>query len=919
MNSQIDLSVTIRLLGDILGETIQEQEGQELFQLVEQIRGYTKAWRGGDSDAKDRMQELIPQLVADIDGAKGILQAFTTYFQLVNLAEEHHRVGILRQRAVKSVETGVPMDESIREAISDLKKSGASREKIQSVLNRLSISPVYTAHPTESKRQTIQQILRRTAKLLARQASMELTPEERSDVMEQIRAHVVLLWQTDVSRNRRPTVMDEVRNNGLYFFENTLFHVLPDVYEDVEAALEEYYPDEAFEIPSFLKYGTWIGGDRDGNPFVTFEVTENTLKAQKNVVLEHYERQLNTIYRFLSPTLSRAAFSDSFMQDLEADRKLLRSDELELFSRFENEPYRQKLIVMFRRIRAARDESQWDWRQPLPHTESRAYKNACEFIKDLDSIRQSLKANRGERLLRGLNRLIRKVEVFGFHLATMDFRQHSRRHVEAVDELLRIAGVESQYAELPELEKIQRLQEQIHAGVNLPTAEATDETVQSAKLFRLIKTAHEKVSPQSIEAYIISMTTGVSHVLEVLLLAQQADLFGAIDIVPLFETIEDLTNAPEIMTQLFENATYRSHLQARGMQQQIMIGYSDSNKDGGFLRANWMLYTAQAALAKVCDKFDVKLTLFHGRGGSLGRGGGPTNRAILAQPPGSVRGRIRITEQGEVVSSRYANPAIARRHLEQLVSAVILTAGREEPVEADPEWAATMDELSQLAFKKYRSLVERPEFLDYFHAATPIDQIEILNIGSRPSRRKATESISDLRAIPWVFAWNQTRVNLPSWYGVGTALQDWVRGDRDRMRRLSQMYKEWPFFRSVFDNVQLGLGKADIVIAELYAELPPEKVAGPIFSDLKEEHDLAIETVLQMAKQNELLQQEPWLQRSIRVRNPYVDPLNFLQASLIKRLRQASEAAATETEIDALVDAVRMSVNGIAAGVKNVG
>ena len=842
MSIQTDLSGTIRLLGDILGETIREQEGEELFELIEKIRGYSKAWRAGDSDAKDELKALVPTLVADLDDARGILQAFTTYFQLVNLAEEHHRVGILRQRAVNSSETGVPMDESIRESIADLKNAGASPEKMQEVLNRLSISPVYTAHPTESKRQTIQQILRRIAKLLTQASSIGLTPDEERAVMEELRAHVVLLWQTDISRNRRPTVMDEVRNNGLYFFRTTLFQVLPKVYEDVERALAEYYPESSFEIPSFLRYGTWIGGDRDGNPFVTFEVTESTLRAQKNLILEHYEQELNSIYRFLSPTVSRASFTKSFLDELEEDKKYLRSDEMELFLRFVNEPYRQKLIVMFRRICAARIESRKDWDQSSDD-DSRAYKTAEEFAADLKSIRRCLEENLGHRLLTGLNRLIRKVDVFGFHLATMDFRQHSRRHVDAVDELMRLSGVQSAYANLDEAQKIEILRQQIEASTDLSLDGASEETVQSARLFELIKTAHEKIAPQAIESYVISLTAGVSHVLEVLLLAKRAELFGEIDIVPLFETIEDLTNAPKIMTELFKNETYLAHLKSRGMRQQIMIGYSDSNKDGGFLRANWMLYTAQAALAKVCDQFGVTLTLFHGRGGSLGRGGGPTNRAILAQPPGSVRGRIRITEQGEVVSSRYANPAIARRHLEQLVSAVIVTAGREEPVAVHSGWAQAMEELSRLAFDKYRSLVQRPEFLDYFHAATPIDQIEILNIGSRPSRRKATESIGDLRAIPWVFAWNQTRVNLPSWYGVGTALHSWAGENRDRMRQLGTMYQEWPFFRSVFDNVQLGLGKADIVIAELYSDLPPAEIGQSVFADLKHEHDLAMELV----------------------------------------------------------------------------
>ncbi|MEZ4659318.1 MAG: phosphoenolpyruvate carboxylase [Caldilineaceae bacterium] len=472
----------------------------------------------------------------------------------------------------------------------------------------------------------------------------------------------------------------------------------------------------------------------------------------------------------------------------------------------------------------------------------------------------------------------------------------------------------------PEEEKIAFLAPKLGQRPLTARLEFSDDTNESIGLFRLIRRAQQQMGAKAIETYIISMTTSASNVLEVLLLGRDAGIFGQFDIAPLFETVDDLLAAPRIMAALFENAVYQQHLAQRGQQQQIMIGYSDSNKDGGFLRANWMLFTAQRALAQVCDEYGVKLTLFHGRGGSIGRGGGPANRAILAQPPESVRGRIKITEQGEVVSSRYAHTALAHRHLEQLVNAVLLSSGRRPQYAQEEAWAQLMDVLSTRAHAKYRALVEKPEFIRYFHDATPIDQIGALNIGSRPARRKATQSIDDLRAIPWVFAWTQSRVNLPSWYGVGAAITSWIieeqaAGETDRLARLQRMYVEWPFFRSVIDNVQMGLGKADMAIASFYAGLTDDKTRAAIFDDIVDEFIRTKTAALQITGSKELLDNEVWLQRSIRVRNPYVDPLNYIQVALLERLRTDPDAE----DKQAMREGVLLSVNGVAAGVQNVG
>ena len=462
----------------------------------------------------------------------------------------------------------------------------------------------------------------------------------------------------------------------------------------------------------------------------------------------------------------------------------------------------------------------------------------------------------------------------------------------AISEIFARFKVFADYEALAEADKIAVLTREILSERPLTALPVfSPETNETIRLFRLIRQAHEEVDPEAITAYITSMTTSVSNLLEVLLLAKDAGLFGKIDIVPLFEMVADLQNAPALMTELFGNEAYRRHLELRGRQQQIMIGYSDSGKDGGYLRANWMLFKAQRQLAETCERQDVRLTLFHGRGGTLGRGGGPANRAILAQPPESVRGRIKLTEQGEVVSSRYANPDIAHRHLEQLVNAVLLSSGRRPQYDHEAEWATVMDGLSDAAYSKYRSLVEKPEFLPYFHDATPIDHIDALNIGSRPSRRGATQDIGDLRAIPWVFAWTQTRVNLPAWYGVGAAVEAWTAGGEDRLAELRSLYRHWPFFRTIFDNVQLGLTMADMDIASLYAELADDHVRTAIYDDIRQEYERTRLALLAITQAESLLQDDVWLRRSIRVRNPYVDPMNLVQIALLRKLRERARFA----------------------------
>ncbi|MEM9942678.1 MAG: phosphoenolpyruvate carboxylase [Planctomycetota bacterium] len=916
-----ELGSTIRLLGGLLGQTIIDQEGESVFEMEEEIRNLAKSWRAGDESARTQLAQIIPEMVNDLPLAVANLKAFSTYFQLVNLCEEQERVRVLKHRAEAAFKEDRPMDETIFEALTILKREGVSEKELQATIQQMAVTLVFTAHPTESKRRTIRQVLKNVSELLEKVRSKDLFEHERAEIRETLQDHIVLLWQSDETRDRRPTVMDEVRNTGLYFFENTLFDLVPQVYDELENGLAKVFPDFKFEIPPFLKYGSWIGGDRDGNPFVTLEVTREALQEHRELVLKFYCRSVMAIYELLSPSKTRAKFSHRFLASIESDKKLVPESEFEVIDRFRQEPYRQKLVMMYRRLRASRDDNKKVWTQD---PSLRSYSDSQEFIDDLHLIRESLVKNKGERLARGkLERLIRAAEVFGFYMATLDIRQHARHHRSACAEIFDFNQTTKNYIELSEQEKIDTLTVELESprswtgGLKFEGGYGfSDSTNDLLSLFRLIRDSKKRFGEASINTYIISMTEGVSNLLEVLLLAQDAELFGKIDIVPLFETVDDLHAASEIMANLFANPVYAKHLAIRNNQQQIMIGYSDSNKDGGFLQANWKLFTAQRRLAKVCSERDILMTLFHGRGGSLGRGGGPTNRAILAQPPESVRGRIRITEQGEVVSSRYSEPEIAHRHLQQLIHAVLCSTGTRPKFQNYDSWCEVMEQLSDAAYGKYRKLVERDDFIDYFQTASPIDQIGKLNIGSRPAHRRATRTLDDLRAIPWVFAWTQSRTDVPSWYGIGTGVSHWLAGgdEEQRMAQLQEMYQQWPFFRSLMYNVHLGMGRADMSISKLYAELAGDN--GPaIFEDITSEFQLSRDLILRITGGEELLHTEPWLQHSIRVRNPYVDPLNYIQVELLRRLRSDPEGPDAESIREALLQ----SINGIAAGLQTVG
>ncbi len=908
------LKESINLLGDLLGETIIEQEGQEVFELEEEIRALAKEFRGGDESAEEKLVSKTEQIVTDLPKMLAVLKAFAIYFQLVNLAEEQQRVRVLRNRAHQARQEEEPVRESVADAIHYLHAQGKSASAVQTILDDLFIMPVFTAHPTEAKRRTVLIKLKALTKTLDRIYTKELSPEEYDHEMSLIREHIVSLWQTDETRDRQPTVMHEV-GNGLYFFENTLFDLIPRIYDELERALKLYYPEDTFHIPIFLRYGSWIGGDRDGNPFVTVEVTEQTLRKHKALSLELYQKEVNQLHDHITMAHTRVSFSNEFSESLDRDEQSFHEEGERIRARFQLEPYRQKLSFISRRLEASREANKHSWEHRVE--DKKMYQHAEDFLADLKLIQSSLMDNKGQKLAQGrLSQLVRRVEIFGFHMATLDVRQHAEVHRAALAEIFKRYNLCADYESLSEARKIELLTKEIESPrpmvAQLSFSESTNETI---RLFRLIQQARERLGENAIRTYIISMTTSVSNMLEVLLLAKDAGLYGQINVVPLFETVEDLHAAPEIMTRLFENKIYQKHLDVRRQHQQIMIGYSDSNKDGGFVRANWELYQAQQTLAETCNKHGMLLTIFHGRGGSIGRGGGPANRAILAQPSESVMGRIKLTEQGEVMSSRYANADIAHRHLEQLVNAVLMSTSQPSKLAQKPAWSDAMNALGETAFNTYHELVDHPSFIRYFHDATPIDFIGKLNIGSRPAKRKQTEGIADLRAIPWVFSWTQSRVNLPGWYGLGTALEHYLAQAGDNgIGTLKEMYKQWAFFRTMIDNAQLGLRHADMHIAKQYATLIDDSEELKIFETLFDEHQRTEHMILKITDYEALLDNEIWLQRSIQLRNPYVDPLNFIQVALMRRLKQAPES-----EHQSLHNAVLLSVNGVAAGLQSTG
>lgn len=926
MNRELQekLSNNIHLLGDRLGQVIRRQAGIEIFDLVERIRALTKA-RRADNDERigAHMQQLISQMTpAEIEQ---VARSFTLYFELINLAEEQHRVRVLRDRERQAHPR--PLGESISEAIERLRLLGVDEFEMRDLLERLHIELVFTAHPTQAKRRTVLAKLRRIAQALTELDARDLTPGEEEAILRELQAEIALLWVTDRSRSDKPRVTDEVRT-GLFYFDITIWDVIPQIYAEMARALTEHYPNLT-PPPRFLTFGSWIGGDRDGNPFVTADVTAESLRLHRGLAIERHRREVRRLDRFLSVSEKLVDISPELLEALAAAHT--DSDHIAyLQQRYPNEPYRLWAAMLSAELAEASRGDMAGRLRGLSNLPLRL-RRMGDLLEPLELMDRTLRQeNLATIAAAGLNQTRYQAQVFGLHAARLDIRQYSTYNTAVLDELLRKLGRASDFGALDGPARAAILTEQFQQPIpDLgQLTDLSEEARETLALFQLIERAVRFYGTELLGPYIVSMTHGPADILAPLLLAYWHRLCllpdgepEGLQFTPLFETRQDMRDAEAVMTALFTHPAYAIHLERLGRQQIIMIGYSDSNKDAGYLAANWELYRAQERLAAMCQRHGVALTLFHGRGGTIARGGGPANRAILAQPPGSVNGRIRITEQGEVIDDRYGHPAIGRRHLEQVVHAALLAsapAHYNALPQPKPTWRAAMDELAQLSYQAYRRLIyETPELLVYWEQATPIHEISQMQIGSRPSKRGGALSLDSLRAIPWGFSWMQSRHVLPGWYGVGQALAEYATS-LERLTLLQEMYAEWPFFRGVLDNAQISLAKADLGIARVYSELvEDERVRALIWGEIEGAFWLTRQMILRVTEQKEILDNAPTLQISVRQRNPYVDPLNFIQVNLLRRLRQLDDPEGAEAE--ALRHTIFLTINGVASGLKNTG
>ncbi len=902
------LSDDIYLLGGLLGRVIRTQAGEAAFDLEEEVRALGKAFRGGDRAAGDRLEALVAG--CSIEEASVLVRAFTNYFQLINLSEDNERVRRIRRR--ESEMHPAPRRGSVREAIGILKDRGMTAGELRSLLARAQVRLVMTAHPTEARRRTVIDKQARVFRVIRDLDERRPLAGEVDRARTRLAATIAELWSSNEVRAVQPTVLDEV-HAGLIHFRSTLIHVVPQIYRDLEEAIADLYPEEFIPVPPFLTFGSWVGGDRDGNPNVTPAVTVEALRIMKETALGFLETRLGELAGRISVSTlvtGPVPVLDGLIAENRARFPELAAD---LEHRNADEPYRQVLTLLRERVRATRSHAPG------------AYGESAELVADLRRVEQALFAHAEPLICAGdLHDVIRQAEVFGFHLATLDIRDHAKRQQTALGEVFRITGVEADYAALSEPAKADLLAREIadpRPLIPMDLSALSDEAREVIATFRTVRSLLTGKHRGAIRTYIISGAEDPSDVLEALLLMKESQLAGVggdgamLQIAPLFEQGASLAAAAATMRDLLQRPVYRRAVSAWGDAQEVMIGYSDSNKDVGYLSSTWGLYAAQVELATLFEEHGIDFTFFHGRGGSIGRGGGPTNVAILAQPQGTVRGRIKLTEQGEVVSSRYSLPEIAHRELELVAGAVLVsTVGGLTQPEPDrrrvyEEAIARMAESSETA---YRDLVYGdPDFVAFFQQATPIDEIARLKLGSRPARRTRSTRIEDLRAIPWVFSWTQARILLPGWYGLGTAL---AHGQETfGLDLLREMEQGWPFFAALLSNAELALAKADLRIAERYVALvQPPDLRDRVWSRIRAEYERTREALLAITDQRALLDRDRVLQRSIERRNPYVDPLSFIQLDLLRRFREDGTS-------EVFLRPVLLTINGIAGALKNTG
>jgi phosphoenolpyruvate carboxylase len=907
----------VRMLADMLGAIISQLAGPAALDLVEEIRLLARERRGGSREAERSLADKIASL--DQDQARIVARAFSIFFDIANIAEDRQRVRVLRSREVKL--DPQPVSESMAAAIVELKQAGFSAEAVQQALDNLSVELVFTAHPSEAKRRSIRAKLRRMRHGLEELDRDDLLPRERRRSEESLRAELAVLWNTEFLRPGRPTVLEEVER-GLSLMPR-VWEVVPLVYHALERSLAENYPGHAFKVPVFLRFGSWMGGDRDGHPHVTADVTASTLCQLRSSAIARHLLACKQMYDYL--TISETSAPASRKLTLRVEQALAQWPELAeaLVSVAPHEAYRRWIKTIEWRLGQSRTT---DISAPaLPGD----YGDGSQLLADVQAVCDCLTEDYGNLLATSeAQRWLHLTRTFGLHMTRLDIRQDARRYQEVLSEIFQVLGKCENFGSLDDAGRIKVLIGTIDFAGEVPAESLSPLTADTLRLYRIVQQAMVRFGPNCLGANVISLTRSDADVLGVLWLWRHAQAAAAaqrqprsateLKIAPLFEKIGDLERAGQTLQAMLANPLYATYLAGQGNRQVVMVGYSDSTKDGGYLAACWGLQRAQSELHRVAAEHGVSLTFFHGRGGSLGRGGGPAARGILSLPSESLDGTLRLTEQGEVLAERYDDVQIAYRHLEQVTWATLVgaTVRRQAP---HADWHKLIDSLSQRSLAVYRDLVDQPGFMQFFAETTPIEEIEDLPIGSRPARRRGERSLGDLRAIPWVFAWTQNRCIIPAWYGLGTALAEAKGGHSATWSTITEMYRDWPFFRATIDNAALALAKADMYVAQRYAELIGSgETRAIIWQRIVAEFDRARQAILDLTGQSELLAATPWFQRSIEARNPYIDPLNLIQIEFMHR-RRALSADTDQVEQQRLRDLLRLTVQGIAAGMRTTG
>jgi phosphoenolpyruvate carboxylase len=887
----------VRTLGAMVGDLIREQNGDDLFEMVENSRLRAIRRREGNEKPGEELSALIGNLDPGI--ALQLIRGFTTYFQMVNTAEKVHRI---RRRRDYLRDVAIYQPGGLEDSLIKLKASGMSVDDLQVLLDSMSIEPVFTAHPTESTRRTILRKEQNIVKHLVDLLNPTMTPQETTAALQNIRLLATTGWQTAEHPAEQMTVADELEH-VLFFLTDVLYRAMPPFYEDIRSAVDRIYGDEAkrLDIPNIVHFASWVGGDMDGNPNVNAKTIRATLARQRSLILDLYYKECAAISAKLSQSTDCATFSENMLDKIEEYRGIFPNAYHAVPARHREMPYRVFLRLVQQRLQSTYDDDIYP------------YENVDQLIADIELIAESLSCNKGRNAgLFVVQRLLRRIRTFGFHMVTLDIRQDAEVHRKVIGECL---GDED-WLERSAEERAERIIEAINTRESAPMTLST-QARKTIAVFQAIAFCRRKYGSRAIGAFIVSMTKGADDILSVLLLAQWGELHNRrgdvpLDVAPLLETVDDLHAGPDILEALLGSELYRAHLARRKNRQTVMIGYSDSNKDGGLASSRWAIQNAQELLVNAMLSEDVELTLFHGRGGTISRGGSKTHVAVLGAPPGTVNGRLRVTEQGEIINEKYGLRGIALRTLEQITGSVALATAMPRHRGNDmPEWHEMMDLIAAESRKAYRKLVyETPDFYDYFRAATPIDVIERMRIGSRPSSRRSQSGIEDLRAIPWVFAWTQARFILPGWFGLGTGLSKAI--DEFGAQQFGDMFREWFFMRSLVADAEMVMAKSDLGIAQLYSQLSGD-LHGKLFPLIQDEFNRTQDIILEYSDHDSILEGDITLQRAIMLRNPYVDPISLMQVDLLSRWR------ASNNEDDKIFDALLATVNGIAQALQNTG